>query len=254
MSKVLVLATACSPAWMLVRELRRSFDRVDVIIENKEPAGTFIRRRIRKLGLLKTLGQIAFSVYGRLAAPQNRSRNRAHLSRAGLDDRPLAGSEFTRVESVNDPQVAEIIRTLRPDVILICGTRIIRSAVLGSTDAKFLNAHFGVTPRYRGVHGGYWALAQKDPENCGVTIHVVDEGVDTGAILHQTRIRPGAGENFFTYPTLQAIVATPLLVKAARDCLDGNLPAGAVGVGPSRQWYHQTLLEYFWTGLRDGVW
>ena len=254
MARVLVLATACPAAWMLIRELRRSFDVVDVVIENKEPAWTFLRRRIRKLGLLKTIGQIAFQVYGKFAAIRSRGLNRSYVSRAGLDDRPLAEGEFTRVESVNDPRARELIHSLQPDVILVCGTRIIRAATLNSTDAKFLNAHFGVTPRYRGVHGGYWALAQKDAANCGVTVHLVDRGVDTGAILHQSIIEPGPSDNFFTYPTLQAIVATPLLVQAARDCIDGDKPAAVVGVGPSKQWYHPTLMEYFRIGFREGVW
>jgi folate-dependent phosphoribosylglycinamide formyltransferase PurN len=254
MARVLVLATACPAAWILIRELRRNFDVVDVVIESKEPAWIFIRRRIRKFGWLKTLGQIAFQVYGKFAAIPCRGLERAYLSRAGLDDRPLAEGEFKRVGSVNDPQALELIRSLQPDVILVCGTRIIRAATLERTKATFLNAHYGVTPRYRGVHGGYWALAQKDAANCGVTVHVVDPGVDTGTILYQSLIKPGPSDNFFTYPTLQAIVATPLLVRAARDCVDGKAQPGLVGVGPSKQWYHPTLFEYLRIGLQEGVW
>ena len=40
--------------------------------------------------------------------------------------------------------------------------------------------HAGITPQYRGVHGGYWAVVNNDPEHCGVTIHFVDKGIDTG--------------------------------------------------------------------------
>jgi methionyl-tRNA formyltransferase len=43
--------------------------------------------------------------------------------------------------------------------------------------------HAGITPRYRGTHGGYWVLLNNDPGHCGVTIHLVDPGIDTGSIV-----------------------------------------------------------------------
>ncbi len=46
--------------------------------------------------------------------------------------------------------------------------------------------HAGITLRYRGVHGGYWALAEQHPEWVGTTVHLVDPGIDTGGILAQS--------------------------------------------------------------------
>ena len=56
---------------------------------------------------------------------------------------------------------------------------------LGSLGCPVVNVHAGITPRYRGVHGGYWALAERHPEWVGTTVHLVDPGIDTGAILAQ---------------------------------------------------------------------
>ena len=56
-----------------------------------------------------------------------------------------------------------------------------------------LNYHAGITPKYRGMNGGYWALATGDAGNFGATVHLVDAGVDTGGVLHQVRGRPGTG-------------------------------------------------------------
>ncbi len=58
-------------------------------------------------------------------------------------------------------------------------------ATLAAIDAPFINYHAGINPKYRGQHPGYWALASDDAENAGVTIHLVDEGVDTGSVLYQ---------------------------------------------------------------------
>jgi methionyl-tRNA formyltransferase len=137
-------------------------------------------------------------------------------------------------------------------VVVVAGTRIIHASVLDAVPATFLNLHAGMTPRYRGVHGGYWALAQGDPEHCGVTVHEVDRGVDTGDVVAQARIAPTERDSFATYPLLQLAAGAPLLVDAVRAALGDRL-ASRPAEGPSRQWYHPTLWSYLWTRARTGV-
>jgi hypothetical protein len=54
--------------------------------------------------------------------------------------------------------------------------------------SPFINYHAGINPKYRGQDPAYWARVQGDAEHAGITIHLVDEGVDTGAVLFQTCI------------------------------------------------------------------
>ena len=61
---------------------------------------------------------------------------------------------------------------------MVNGTRIISSRVLDSIGCPIINTHAGITPRYRGVHGGYWALAEGHPEEVGTTVHLVDKGIE----------------------------------------------------------------------------
>ena len=56
MKKILVLGVSCASTWMLVHELKHHFRSVHIVIEEKEPAWTFIRRRIYKLGIIPTIG------------------------------------------------------------------------------------------------------------------------------------------------------------------------------------------------------
>src|SRR5438093_9923670 len=53
--------------------------------------------------------------------------------------------------------------------VVVNGTRIISEAVLTASDAVFINMHAGITPKYRGVHGGYWALYNGDGEAASST-------------------------------------------------------------------------------------
>jgi methionyl-tRNA formyltransferase len=158
-----------------------------------------------------------------------------------------------RVESVNSPEARDWLVRQRPRVAVINGTRIIAQRCLEATDAIFINTHCGITPQYRGAHGGYWALYANDAGNCGVTVHLVDAGVDTGGIIAQKRIAPGPGDNFATYPYLQLAAGLPLLIEAVRTTLRGALRPTA----PSNEggmWYHPTLWQYLATGLRRRVW
>jgi folate-dependent phosphoribosylglycinamide formyltransferase PurN len=67
------------------------------------------------------------------------------------------------------------LKAINPDLVIVNGTRIISKKVLSSINSKFVNIHVGITPKYRGVHGTYWALVNNDVENSGVTVHFVDE-------------------------------------------------------------------------------
>jgi methionyl-tRNA formyltransferase len=116
-----------------------------------------------------------------------------------------------------------------------------------------INFHSGINPKYRGQAGGYWALASGDPDNAGVTVHLVDEGVDTGAVLYQARFSATPQDNFITYFYIQAGTARPLVIKAIEDALSGQLRPAKVDL-PSQQFYHPTLWQYLWTAWAKGVW
>jgi methionyl-tRNA formyltransferase len=137
--------------------------------------------------------------------------------------------------------------------VLVVGTRIISPTVLSSVGAPFINYHDGITPKYRGIHGGYWANAQGDLAKLGVTVHLVDPGIDTGDVLYQARLEPPAKDNYATFPYLQLVAALPLLQRAAQDAIAGSLAPQKADL-PSLLWSHPTLWDYVATGLERGAW
>ncbi len=110
-------------------------------------------------------------------------------------------------------------------MVLVVGTRIISRKVLAAVEAPFINYHDGITPKYRGIHGGYWASARNDLANFGATVHLVDPGIDTGDVLYQVRLRPSGEDNYATFSYLQLAAALPLLVRAAEDAIAGTRDA-----------------------------
>jgi phosphoribosylglycinamide formyltransferase-1 len=240
--------------YALANSLRRRFGDIPVIIEDKEPIQIFLRRRIRRLGLLEVTGQIGLGVFAKLLRPFIRRRECTILARNGLDATPIH-SGIIRVPSANDLSTTSVLNELRPKVVVVSQTRILSPRVLESVPAIFINIHTGMTPQYRGMHGAYWALMHDDAEHCGVTVHLVDPGIDTGPIIAQARIEPSPSDSYFTYHWTQLAVALPLVIRAIEDALEGKLSASPAGAEvKSELFYHPTLWAYLWGGFRRGVW
>jgi phosphoribosylglycinamide formyltransferase-1 len=251
-----LLAGPGPSTWIVANALAHEHADLTVVVEGRESRAVFLRRRVRKLGLLTVAGQILFQIWGIFATRRAAARVYEIMHSAGLDDTPMPPERYQRVTSANDPSVAFLIVTAEPDVVVVNGTRILSRTLLDTIraiPAPVLNTHAGITPAYRGVHGGYWARARGDTARCGVTIHLVDAGVDTGDVIAQMAIAPGVRDNFFTYPTLQMAAAMPLLLKGVREARSGQLVTRPAE-GESGQYYHPTLWGYVATGLKRGIW
>jgi len=170
-----------------------------------------------------------------------------------MDEAPIPAKCIVDVASVNNNRTASLLKELAPRVVVVNGTRILEEKVLNATSGVFLNTHVGITPFYRGVHGGYWALAAGDLEHCGVTIHKIDRGIDTGEIVAQALIKPTAADNFSTYPLLQIANALPLLKRAVRESLNGGLKTQPMTTGKSKLWSHPTAYQYLKHRIASGV-
>lgn len=205
----------------------------------------FLKRRIKKIGYLKVCGQIFFMIYNKFLFKKSRSRIDLIKSENGLTSEIYPEKIFKKVSSINNQETIDILLKNKPDIIIVNGTRIISKKVLKAIDSIFINTHVGITPEYRGVHGGYWALVNNDHANCGVTVHLVDEGTDTGGVLYQDMIKINKLDNFNTYPYLQISKAIPLLKKAIEDVINGNVKIKKKYNSVSVLYSHPTLLEYF---------
>ena len=141
-----------------------------------------------------------------------------------------------------------ILRELGPSVVVVNGTRIIAKSVLGCVNAPFVNIHAGITPQYRGVHGGYWALAEGHPELVGTTVHLVDPGIDTGTVLSRDYFAITPEDSIATYPYLHLAAALPSLeAEVARVRRGLSLePDDETEPGPSQLFTHPTLWGYLW--------
>lgn len=84
---------------------------------------------------------------------------------------------------LNTDETAQFIRQLEPDVIVTSGCPLLHRRIFGIARLATINVHWGIAPGYRGEDTLFWPLYFRDYENIGVTLHVINEGIDTGPIL-----------------------------------------------------------------------
>jgi len=251
--KIVILAGKGNSTLFMYNGINDAYQILKVIIEQPVNRKSFIKKRIKRLGFITVMGQILFQIFC-VKFLDLTSKNRVlkiksdnNLSSQSIPDKILAP-----VSSVNSIECVSLLQKLNPDIVIVNGTRIISEKTLNCIDATFLNIHAGITPNYRGVHGGYWALANNDINNCGVTVHLVDKGIDTGGILFQENIDVLANDNFTTYPYLQIARGIELMKKAINDAITGSISIKQKQ-SDSKLWSHPTIWKYLWLRLTKGV-
>lgn len=240
--------------WIIANALADRFgDALVLVTEEPESKWCLVRRRARKLGWLNAVGQLATMAIVRLGKRALGTRIQRQISRQRLEVEPPRGQKVVTVPSVNSEAFVQAIADLRPGLVFLAGCRLMAKGTLRRMPCPVINYHAGITPKYRGMNGGYWALATGEPEQFGSTVHLVDDGVDTGPVLRHVRCAPEPGDTIITYPYTLAAASRAACVSAVEDVLTGHLEA-IPATGESRQWYHPPIWTYLWTGLTARVW
>jgi methionyl-tRNA formyltransferase len=251
--KIVLLAGKYDTTPLVYNYINTHFGVEKIIIEEPVPKKEFLKKRIKKLGWFTVFGQVAFQLtVAKLLRKTSRQRIEEIIAEYNLSPARIAESEIIAVPSINSAECLQALHALQPDLIIVHGTRIISKKILKEVPAVFINMHAGITPRYRGSHGAYWALANNDKENCGITVHLVDAGIDTGNILFQERIPLKQNDNFATYPYLQLAKGLQLLKKSIELLREGIQPTVKNDLN-SALWHHPTIWGYLYKRLTRGV-
>ena len=117
-------------------------------------------------------------------------------------------------------ELADAVAAHAPDLVVCAGfMRILGPAFLGRFDV--LNTHPALLPSFPGAHAVRDALAY-GVKVTGVTVHLVDEGVDTGPVVAQAAVPVLPGDDEQTLHARIQDVEQPLYVEAvARLALGG---------------------------------
>lgn len=107
------------------------------------------------------------------------------------------GIPLIKTSDINDLETREATKALDPDILLsnnfhqIIGPEILKIPKKGS-----VNVHPGIIPLYRGLLPHFWAMAEGQ-KKLGVTLHEIDEGIDTGDIISEKRFTLKKDQSFY---------------------------------------------------------
>ena len=139
--------------------------------------------------------------------------------KAALAGRTLPILQPARIK--RDEAVAEI-RALAPDVIVVMAYgQILPRSVLEIPLVACLNLHASLLPRHRGAAPIQAAIVCGDRES-GITVMYMDESLDTGDILLQTRLEIAAHETGESLHDRLAQIAPDALTEALAELQRGN--------------------------------
>ena len=88
--------------------------------------------------------------------------------------------EYVEVSKFDGEESLNLIKKSQTDYLIIAGCgAIIKDNILSLSCP--INIHPGLLPQFRGLDPVLWAIDKKEP--LGATVHIMDEGIDTGDIL-----------------------------------------------------------------------
>lgn len=117
-------------------------------------------------------------------------------------------------------ELAAAIAKHEPDLVVLAGfMRLLAPSVVNRF--RIVNTHPALLPAFPGPHALRDALAA-GVETTGVTVHWVDEGVDTGPVVAQTRVPIEPGDDEETLRARVQAAERPLYVATLRRLCQGE--------------------------------
>lgn len=141
-----------------------------------------IRREVKRVGPLRFLDVLAFRAYYFLyLSKRDRLWEQRKLDelKSLYPDLP-ADVHTLYAHTPNTPEVEQFIRETAPDIVIARCKMLLHKTIFSIPPLGTFVLHPGICPEYRNSHGCFWALANDDLRNVGMTLLRIDSGVDTG--------------------------------------------------------------------------
>ena len=152
-----------------------------------------------------------------------------------------AGVPFLRPENVNNDAFLATVAPLAADLFVSMSyDQIFRERLIRLPRLGVVNCHAGALPRYRGRNVLNWAIINGE-DHFGVSVHYIDEGVDTGDLIRQRHVEIAPEDTYLK-----------VLEKAFPACAE-TLHAALVDIAEDRVTRTpQTGLGFYCGMRRDG--
>ena len=180
---------------------------------------------------LEKLAQAGYDIAAVYSQPDKQRGRGKKVTYSPVKEKALElGLPVFQPDSMRDESVIAKLRELAPDVIIVIAYgKILPKAVLDIPKYGCLNVHGSLLPKYRGAAPIQYAVKDGEAES-GVTVMLLDEGMDTGKMLKKAAIPLDAKETTGTlFDKLSLLGAQTLLTVL------GDLPAYEASAVPQNE-------------------
>ena len=124
---------------------------------------------------------------------------------------------------MKDPGLRNSLSSWKPDLIVVAAFgRILPKVILDLPPRHCINVHASLLPKYRGAGPIQWAIIRGERET-GITTMLMDEGMDTGAILLQEKIPIAPDDTAGTLSLKLADIGGRLLIETLTRLQSGTV-------------------------------
>ena len=140
------------------------------------------------------------------------------IPEVAMDDVPL--EVFERGVFRND-ELTGRARQFAPDIVVVYGCGIVGQPMFSLFEGRLLGSHQGLPQYYRGSGSNFFAFLNGQSSLMGISVHLVDAGIDTGPVIAQRSPKPRITDTYYSYSASLVVETIDLYVKAVEH-LEGQ--------------------------------
>jgi hypothetical protein len=218
---------------------------VIVLRETPERKKKRVRREIHRVGWLRFIDVLVFRFYYQLfLAAADRRWEQEQVKKLCESYSPPQAPELI-TPTPNTKEAEAFIREAKPDLIIARCKTLIAERIFTQPAIGTFVMHPGISPEYRNAHGCFWAVANGDVKNTGMTLLKIDKGVDTGPIYGYFYAQPRDGESHIVLQH-RTVFDNLDAIRTALERISSGERARIDTTGrPSAEWGQPWMTRYF---------
>ncbi len=170
---------------------------------------------------LELLAKSSFEIVCVVTRPDNKKGR--HLKKSETEIKKTAtslGLKIYQPEDINSKESFSYLKDLNSDLfVVISYGQILKKSILNIPKIFCVNAHASILPKYRGAAPISWALINGEKET-GVSIIKMEEKMDAGPIIYQSRIDIQDEDNVITLGDKLSKLASHALITSLNSIVN----------------------------------
>jgi methionyl-tRNA formyltransferase len=172
---------------------------------------------------LATIFEAGFTIKAVVTAPDRKAGRGKKINSSVVKQYALK-KELTVLQpvSLKDPDFVLQLKELQADIQVVVAFRMLPKVVWELPRLGTLNLHASLLPNYRGAAPINWVLINGETKT-GVTTFLINEQIDTGAVLLQKETDINPEDNFQTLHDRLLAIGAPLIIQTLEGLNQGSL-------------------------------